>query len=48
MLRVLDEEGIEPEIKELIVNKMVCFGPNSIAGANILVSRLVKPGQSFL
>jgi hypothetical protein len=48
MLEVLDEAGVEPEIKELILTKMVCFGPTAIAGTNILVSRFVKPGQSFL
>jgi len=27
---------------------MVCFGPTPVAGTNILVSKLVKPGHSFL
>jgi len=48
MLGVLEEEGIEPELKELILTKMVCFGPTPVAGTNILVSKLVKPGHSFL
>jgi hypothetical protein len=48
MIGTLEEEGIEEEIKELILTKMVCFGPSALSGTNILVSHFVKPGQSFL
>ena len=48
MIKKLEEEGIEEELKELILTKMVCFGPTASCGTNFLISQFVKPGQSFL
>ena len=48
MVKTLEEEGVEPEVLELILTKMVCFGPNATSGTNVLVSHYIKPGQSFL
>lgn len=48
MLKKFEEEGIEEELKELVLQKMVCFGPNPSSGTNILISQLLKPGHSFL
>ena len=33
----MKEEGMEEDLKELILNKMVCFGPTTTAGTNILI-----------
>lgn len=38
---------MEEELKELVLNKMVCFGPTASSGTNILICRGVLPGQSF-
>ena len=48
MIKVMEEEDLEEDLKELITNKMVCFGPTAAAGTNILIAQGVKAGQSFL
>lgn len=48
LVKKFQEEGVEEEVKELILNNMVCFGPTPSAGTNFLISKSVKPGQSFL
>jgi hypothetical protein len=35
-------------VKQLIHDKMVCFGPHPISGTNILVVQNISSKQSFL
>jgi len=47
MVAKMEDSGIEEELKELILRKMVCFGPTAEAGTNILIYQGVEPEQSF-
>lgn len=42
-----DEHGLEEPVKQLIMEKMICFGPNSHGGTNILVAENIK-SKSFI
>lgn len=45
ILGQFDEHGLEEAVKQLILTKMVCFGPNP-AGTNLLLVQNIK-GKSF-
>jgi len=47
IMKEFKEWGLEEEVKELIMKKMVCFGPNPTAGSNILVIQQLQSEPFF-
>lgn len=47
MVGQFDEYGLEEAVKQLVLSKMICFGPNSATGTNILVAHNIK-NRSFV